>query len=59
MIIEDRSAAVNPPPLSSYPLVLNSMGDLASVLLPKLAEFDILWELANRVCDRYLKTIAV
>ena len=34
------------------------MGDLAGILLPKLAEFDSVWELANKVCDRYLKTVA-
>ena len=59
MRIENRNVAIYPPPMSSYPPVLNCRGDLASILLPKLAEFDNLWELANRVCDRYLNAIAV
>jgi len=50
--------AVLPPPLSGYNQVENYPGDIASLLLPKLDEFDSIWELTNNICDRYLEPVA-
>jgi len=36
----------------------NYLGDIASAILPKLDEFDSIWELANSICDRYLEPVA-
>jgi len=36
----------------------NCLGDIASAILPKLDEFDSIWELANSICDRYLEPVA-
>ena len=55
---EDRTVAVLPPPLSGYNQVENYPGDIARLLLPKLDEFDSIWELTNSVCDRYLEPVA-
>ena len=48
------------PVLPSYhcPQAGNYLGDIASVILPKLDEFDSIWELANSICDRYLEPVA-
>jgi hypothetical protein len=54
---ENRTVTVLPPPLSGYGQV-ECVGELARVLLPKLDEFDSLWELTNNICDRYLEPVA-
>lgn len=57
MSSENRTVAVLPPPLSGYHQV-ERIGDIATALLPKLAEFDSLWELTNNICDRYFESVA-
>ena len=56
MRIENRIVPV----LSSYhcPQAGNYLGDIASAILPKLDEFESIWELANNICDRYLEPVA-
>ena len=63
--IPPRSVAVRienriVPILPSYhcPQAGDYLGDLASAILPKLDEFDSIWELANSICDRYLEPVA-
>jgi hypothetical protein len=31
---------------------------IAAVLLPKLVEFDSIWDLTHNICDRYLEPLA-
>jgi hypothetical protein len=59
MRIESITTTAYPPPLIEYPPVRNCLTELVSILLPKLAEFERVWELANDVCDRYLKAVAL
>jgi hypothetical protein len=59
MRIESITTAAYPPSLIEYPPAKNCLTEVVSILLPKLAEFERVWELANEVCDRYLKTVAV
>ena len=56
--IENRTAIVLPPPFSGYPQVGNYLGEIAIVFLPRLVEFDNIWELTNTICDRYLGPVA-
>ena len=48
------------PVLPSYhcPEAGTYLGDIASAILPKLDEFESIWELANSICDRYLEPVA-
>jgi hypothetical protein len=36
----------------------NCPGDIAAAILPRLVEFDSIWELTNNICDRYLEPVA-
>ncbi len=54
---ENRTVAVLPLP-SSYRQAENCAGDMAAVILPKLDEFDSIWELTNSICDRYMEPVA-
>ena len=54
---ENRTVAVLPLP-SSYHQAENRAGDIAAVILPKLDEFDSIWELTNSICDRYMEPVA-
>jgi hypothetical protein len=56
--IENRLVALLPPPLNRYYLLADCPDGIASMLLPKLDEFDSLWELTNNICDRYLEPVA-
>jgi hypothetical protein len=49
--------AVLPLP-SAYRQLENWEGDIAAAILPRLVEFDSLWELTNNICDRYLQPVA-
>jgi len=48
--------AVLPPPLRDYYPI--ECTDFTAAILPKLDEFDSVWELANDICDRYFKSVA-
>jgi len=54
---ENRTVAFLPL-LSGYLLVENCPGDIAAAILPRLVEFDSIWELTNNICDRYLEPAA-
>lgn len=54
---EDKTVAVVPP-LDSCQQVENSADAAVRAVLSRLEEFDSVWELTNRICDRYLKPVA-
>jgi len=55
---EKRTVAVLAPPWSGYQQLENYADDIAGALLPRLIEFDSIWELTNSICDRYLEPVA-
>ena len=57
MRTENRTVAFLPL-LSGYYPVENCPRDIVAVILPRLVEFDRIWELTNSVCDRYLEPVA-
>ena len=53
---ENRTVAVLPLPIAHYQE--NCASDIAAAILPRLVEFDSIWELTNSICDRYLEPAA-
>ena len=54
---ENRTVAFLPLP-NRYPPPEKCLGDIAAAILPRLVEFDSIWELTNTICDRYLEPVA-
>ena len=54
---ENRIVAFLPLSSGYYPAE-NCPGDIAAAILPRLVEFDSIWELTNNICDRYLEPVA-
>lgn len=57
MRTENRTVEILTLPIPYY-LRADCADKIAAVLLPKLVEFDSIWDLTHNICDRYLEPLA-